>query len=247
MDLEEFQLCLIPLTADEFSALATAWQDIARVRTEAMIDATNAAQTKEGGVTQADLHQIVTLTETPAEVFDRYSAFASGFEKKGGDEATVAGLRAYRNAILIEEKQQADFRTLVTQTLNWAVDPDGGVGLLYRFVVIVASLIGLVLVARIVCGYAKRLFRRLPDLSKLLQAFLAMVAYWITIAIGLMVVLSALGVDITPLFALVGGASFILAFAMQETLGNHAAGLMIMFNRPSTRAIPSRQAAQQAR
>ncbi|WP_462323101.1 mechanosensitive ion channel family protein, partial [Halochromatium sp.] len=40
------------------------------------------------------------------------------------------------------------------------------------------------------------------------------------------------GVNITPLFALVGGASFIIAFALQETLGNLAAGLMIMFNRP---------------
>jgi small conductance mechanosensitive channel len=47
-----------------------------------------------------------------------------------------------------------------------------------------------------------------------------------------MVVLAALGVNVTPLFALVGGASFILAFAMQNTLGNLAAGLMIMINRP---------------
>jgi small conductance mechanosensitive channel len=47
-----------------------------------------------------------------------------------------------------------------------------------------------------------------------------------------MIVLAALGVNITPLFALVGGASFIIAFAMQETLSNLAAGLMIMINRP---------------
>jgi small conductance mechanosensitive channel len=47
-----------------------------------------------------------------------------------------------------------------------------------------------------------------------------------------MIVLAALGVNITPLFALVGGASFIAAFALQDTLGNLAAGLMIMINRP---------------
>jgi small conductance mechanosensitive channel len=39
-------------------------------------------------------------------------------------------------------------------------------------------------------------------------------------------------VNVTPLFALVGGASFILAFAMQDTLSNLAAGLMIMINHP---------------
>ena len=33
-------------------------------------------------------------------------------------------------------------------------------------------------------------------------------------------------------FALVGGASFIMAFAFQDTLGNLASGLMIMINRP---------------
>jgi small conductance mechanosensitive channel len=47
-----------------------------------------------------------------------------------------------------------------------------------------------------------------------------------------MAVLSTLGVDITPLFALVGGASIILAFAMQDTLSNLASGLMIMIYRP---------------
>ena len=56
--------------------------------------------------------------------------------------------------------------------------------------------------------------------------------YWLTLAFGFMFVLAAVGIDITPLFALVGGASFIIAFAMQETLSNLAAGLMIMINRP---------------
>jgi small conductance mechanosensitive channel len=41
-----------------------------------------------------------------------------------------------------------------------------------------------------------------------------------------------MGVDATPLFAVIGGASFITAFALQDTLGNLAAGLMIMINRP---------------
>jgi small conductance mechanosensitive channel len=69
-------------------------------------------------------------------------------------------------------------------------------------------------------------------LSKLLQAFLVTVIYWLVITIGLMIVLSALGIDISPAFALIGGASFILAFAFQDTLGNLASGLMIMVNRP---------------
>jgi small conductance mechanosensitive channel len=80
--------------------------------------------------------------------------------------------------------------------------------------------------------FARRWVASVPNLSKLLQAFLVTVAYWIVLAVGLMVVLSAFGVDISPVYAMIGGASFILAFAFQDTLGNLASGLMIMINRP---------------
>ena len=69
-------------------------------------------------------------------------------------------------------------------------------------------------------------------MPKLMPAFLARVIYWLTMGIGFLVVLSSLGVDITALFAIVGGGSFVLAFAMQETLGNLAAGVMLMINNP---------------
>lgn len=89
------------------------------------------------------------------------------------------------------------------------------------------------LLARLVRRIVHRWTGHIPNFSRLLQAFVALAAYWLPIARGLMVVLAALGVNVTPLFALVGGGSFILAFAMQDTLGNLAAGLMIMINRPS--------------
>jgi small conductance mechanosensitive channel len=80
--------------------------------------------------------------------------------------------------------------------------------------------------------FARRWIDRIPNISRLLQAFLVGVVYWIVFSVGLMIVLSALGVDITPLFALIGGGSFVAAFALQDTLGNLASGLMIMIYRP---------------
>ncbi|RYH09066.1 mechanosensitive ion channel family protein [Tropicimonas sp. IMCC6043] len=232
IDLEELELRLIPLTADELSALAKRWQEIVQEQTTEVIDATIAARSSDTGPTQEDTDSIVSLSELRGQGFNRFSAVVRNLEKKGGDEAEVAKYRAYRSAILLEEKQRADWSTLVRQTVNWARSSDGGIKVARNVGVVLLSLVALFLVARIVRGYARRALERVPDLSRLLQAFLAMVAYWITVAIGLMVVLAALGIDITPLFAVVGGASFILAFAMQDTLGNLAAGLMIMFNRP---------------
>ncbi len=86
-------------------------------------------------------------------------------------------------------------------------------------------------------AWTRRVLERVPSISMLLRGFLVMAVYWVTIAFGLMIVLALLGVNITPLFALVGGASFIIAFALQDTLGNLAAGLMIMINHPFDEAI----------
>jgi small conductance mechanosensitive channel len=156
----------------------------------------------------------------------------NNFEAKGGDPAAVESYRAYRNSIIVEEKQRADWRTLMNQTIAWALDPEGGIQFAIQVGIVVGAFLGLLIVSKVVRRIARRLFGRIPNLSRLLQAFLAMVVYWLTIAIGLMIVLSALGVNITPLFALVGGASFIAAFAFQDTLGNLASGLMIMINHP---------------
>jgi small conductance mechanosensitive channel len=74
--------------------------------------------------------------------------------------------------------------------------------------------------------------RRTSSLSKLLKDFLLKTVFWLTFAVGFMIVLGIFGVNVTPLFAVLGGASFIIAFAMQDTLGNLASGLMIMINKP---------------
>ncbi len=156
----------------------------------------------------------------------------SSLEAKGGDAALIASLRIYRSAIALEETATLEREEIVSNVLNWLVSPEGGIQLALRVAVTLGSLLGLLIVAKIVRAWARRTFDRVPNLSKLLRGFLAMVVYWLVIAVGLMVMLAALGVNITPLFALVGGASFIAAFALQDTLGNLAAGLMVMVKRP---------------
>ena len=51
----------------------------------------------------------------------------------------------------------------------------------------------------------------------------------VVVAIGLLVALSQIGVNVTALLAGLGIVGFILGFALQETLGNFAAGAMILF------------------
>ncbi|MEL6576148.1 MAG: mechanosensitive ion channel family protein [Pseudomonadota bacterium] len=229
---EELELRLVPLTQEELGNLSLAWLEIVRAKTEEVMAAQVAIFRTEGTVEEAARERLTELVAVRKDLFDRFSKIVTAWEKKGGDEAVIAELRAYRASIIVEETRTADFQTLVAQALAWVTDRDGGVQVAIDVGVIVGSLIGLLFIARIVRRLVRRWIGHVPHLSKLLQAFLVGVIYWLVLAFGLMVVLSGLGIDISPVFALIGGASFILAFAFQDTLGNLASGLMIMLNRP---------------
>jgi small conductance mechanosensitive channel len=228
----ELDLRLIPLTKPELEQLSAKWLEIVRKKTEEVMAAQVAIAKTDGMVEDAVRNGLTELTLERKDLFDKFSAVISALEKKGGDPALVAEYRAYRSSVIIEETRTSDYKTLVAEAFSWVKAKDGGIKIAINGVVIVGSLIGLLVFARIVRGFVRRWISRVPNLSKLLQVFLVTLVYWLVLAFGLLIVLSALGIDISPVFALIGGASFIMAFAFQDTLGNLASGLMIMLNRP---------------
>lgn len=232
VDDAELVIQLLPLTVDELKAAAEVWLGIVKAKTREMADAQVAIMQYEGPIEDAVRQNLTELSLERKQLFDNFNVVVDAWEKKGGAAEEIAVYRAYRSAIIIEETRTADTQTLVKEALAWAQDEDGGVQVAIQTAVIVVALIGLVLVARLVRTGARRAFGRIPHFSNLLMAFLVGLIYWLTIAIGLLIVLSAVGIDVSPVFALFGGAAFILAFAMQDTLGNLFAGLMIMINRP---------------
>lgn len=232
IEVDELTLRLVPLTRDELAEVADAWLGIVRDKTQEVVDAQIAARAADGESAQALAARATDLAAERDRLFRRFVAVVDGWERKGGDADAIAALRAYRASIIVDETRTADAETLGRRALAWASARDGGVQLAIDTAIVVAALLAALIVARLVRRGARRTFGRVPNLSKLLQAFLAMAVYWVVLAVGLMVALSAIGVDISPVFALFGGAAFILAFALQDTLGNLAAGLMIMINRP---------------
>mgnify|MGYP001553638003 FL=1 len=115
---------------------------------------------------------------------------------------------------------------------TWLTRADGGVAIAKDIGVVILAVLALVFISKTIRRLVRRSIGRVPNISKLLQSFLVGTVYWLVLTVGLLFVLAALGVNVTPLFAMIGGASFILAFAFQDTLGNLASGLMIMINRP---------------
>jgi small conductance mechanosensitive channel len=230
--LDELQLLTAPLTLVQLTAEADIWQGrvqesmsgIARLKVEALTAT---------GKRESQLHdEINNLSAQRVEIVDKFNLIVDAMELKGGDSDVIAGYRQYISGAIASEFQATDAKTILNRAVDWTLSTDGGGSLLVRVATILGSLFVLVLASRLVRSIARRGIRRISNLSVLLQDFLLKVIYWLTFAIGLMIVLSILGINIAPLFAVVGGASFILAFAMQETLGNLAAGLMIMINKP---------------
>jgi len=232
IELEELQLRLIPLTAEQLDPLAEAWQKQAREATQALVDKSLEIRATDEAAAEKLREERLALLEERNLIFQKFSAVIAALEAKGGNPDKVATMRSYLSSIISQGRQQQTAEEFADSLVGWLVSPEGGIQVGFRIAVVLGSLFALFIVARVVRGWARRLFARVTTLSRLLQGFLVMAVYWLTIAFGLMIVLAALGVNITPLFALVGGASFIIAFAMQETLSNLAAGLMIMINRP---------------
>lgn len=232
ISIEILRLSLIPLTEAELGPLAASWQDHARDATQTVIDKSIEIRAADPAESEPLRIERLALLEDRGVVFDKFAAVVRGFEAKGGDPAEVASFRNYINAITVQETSRWTWREFADTALDWFFSLDGGGQLAFSLATIAASFFGLLVVARMVRGWTRRVLERVPSISMLLRGFLVMAVYWVTIAFGLMIVLALLGVNITPLFALVGGASFIIAFAMQDTLGNLAAGLMIMINHP---------------
>ncbi len=68
--------------------------------------------------------------------------------------------------------------------------------------------------------------------SQLMRNMITNIVGNLVLAFGLLVALSQVGVSLGPLLAGLGVAGFILGFALQDTLANFAAGVMILFYRP---------------
>lgn len=70
------------------------------------------------------------------------------------------------------------------------------------------------------------------NLSQLARRMIVTSASNMVMVFGVLIALSQIGISLGPLLAGLGVAGFIVGFALQDTLGNFAAGMMILLYRP---------------
>jgi len=77
-----------------------------------------------------------------------------------------------------------------------------------------------------------RMLRRTPHLDPILQSFFGSLARYLTLTVTVLAVLSEFGIQTTSLVAILGAASLAVGLALQGTLSNLAAGVMLLIFRP---------------
>jgi small conductance mechanosensitive channel len=70
------------------------------------------------------------------------------------------------------------------------------------------------------------------DMSELLKNILVSTIGGTIMGLGVLMALAQVGISLAPMLAGLGVAGFIVGFALQDTLGNFAAGAMILIYRP---------------
>jgi len=132
----------------------------------------------------------------------------------------------------------------IAERLNQTVRTDENV--LHKFIDAAGDLAVNLVVAVLIltftwwaAGWAARLVRRLiarahgggpPDVT--LQGFAGSAVRYLVMIVGLVAVLQQLGVQTTSILAVLGAASLAVGLALQGTLSNVAAGVMLLLFRP---------------
>lgn len=229
---QALSVMLVPLTASELAELAQTWQGHARRELEDLSRLGLALQGAAGAQedTLRDTYQ--AQRDSVSESGTKYSLVVDAWAAKGGPADEVDLHKKYIQAATAGALRATDIKTLFAAGWDWLTSREGGGRLVFSILGVLISIWAMLFVARIARRMTSRGLEKVPNLSRLLKSFVVTTVYWLVFATGVVVVLGLFGVNVTPLFAVVGGLSFILGFALQETLGNLASGLMIMILKP---------------
>ncbi|MEO1560436.1 MAG: mechanosensitive ion channel family protein [Cyanobacteria bacterium J06632_19] len=175
---------------------------------------------------------VANVTEAQSErtaIVDRFKVVLDELELKGGDAKSY---KQYIQAINTVEVDLQDTEGIGVRLIGWLQSGEGGL----RWAINLAKFVGIVLasiiISQILAIFLKRFLVKFDNVSALMREFAIMLVKRGGVVVGFMLALTALEISLGPILALLGGASFVLAFALQSNLGNFASGLMMMLYKP---------------
>ncbi|MBL4768486.1 MAG: mechanosensitive ion channel family protein [Rhodobacteraceae bacterium] len=228
----ELRLLTLPMPEADLAKLAEVWQGHLQdgVTTNVLL---NLELLKATGSKASDIREKIIVSATKlSSTLEKYQTVLTEWEQKGASTDTLTLHNKYADAVTAELFRVTDIQALLRIAKVWLLSSNGGLGFLIKVASGIVAFFAVVLLARFNRRMISRALERTSTLSHLLKSFIQKFVYWLTLAVGVVLILAAIGMNVTPVFAVFGGISFILAFALQDTLGNLASGLMIMVMKP---------------
>ena len=220
---EELRLQLRPLTDEELKKQADAW--LVRVQKK-VAEVSQLQLEKKTGLANKE---IVELQEEQDELLNRFRVVLDEWERKGGDAKKY---RAYASAVSGLEFDFYNLQATFMVLKNWVMSPQGGLRWAGRLFMFGSILFASWMLSRVLSRISGEALSRVEGASSLLRTFLVNFVRQAILVLGFVVSLSALGINTSPILALIGGAAFVIGLALQGTLSNFAQGLLILAYRP---------------
>jgi len=172
------------------------------------------------------LHGATTSLQTMVDLMGRRDLETAGYRQLLLEATGDLGMSVLDPQVVggLVEDRWASLR-------DWFRNNAGGIFVKLATLLLVLFVFGVL--ARLARGVVKRVVSgSRVETTELLSRLLVRMASKFVWLLGFLVVLSVFGIDIGPMLAGLGIAGFVLGFALQDTLSNFAAGLMIMAYRP---------------
>ena len=238
ISIDLLEVLLKPLPQDNLQVEADAWFALLEAKAQKISDKEAAIKRQEvqgkiaGEVDTEKEQNLVTLTQLKTEqsnLVNRLTTVLDALDEKGGDTTTY---RQYVGVVSGIEFNLTDTEGLGLRFTTWLTSPDGGIRLGFNLLKFGGILIVATFISPRLGQLTDRALTRVTNISNLFRGFVVMIVKRGVLVIGALLALASIGVNLGPILAVVGGASFVLAFALQSNLGNFASGLMLLINKP---------------
>lgn len=228
--LAEFENELQPLRRDQIEERVKIWLDLLQAEVRQRNRLNIAAQQAEDPVLRQALldrageHQVIV-----GRIVERAQAAMLELQRRGGE---IEEYKRYVSNVTGTKLNLTDPGVLWAQALAWVRSPGGGVAIGLKILGFLAILSAFWVLSRFAALAMASAVKRVNKASSLLREFLVGGTRKTIMLIGVVVAVSALGVNIGPLVAAIGAAGLVIGLAMQGTLSNFASGILILVYRP---------------
>ncbi|NEQ81011.1 MAG: mechanosensitive ion channel [Moorea sp. SIO2I5] len=175
------------------------------------------------------LVNMTRLRDERTALSDRFEVVLQELELKGGD---VKSYKKYIDAISGIKVDVSDTEGTWITIVGWLQSKEGGLRWANNIGKCIGIVAGFSILSVILSTILEKSLWMFPNISAMLGQFLVSLTRQGLFVVGIIVGITALEVSIGPLIAMIGAAGFVVAFALQSTLGNFANGLMILLYKP---------------